>query len=63
MSNLLTVEEVAARLQLSEYRVYELTRQGAMPHVKIGRLIRFTEAQIEEFVDGLCQKASWKMGR
>ena len=44
---LLDAKEVAAILQVSTQRVYELTRQGVLPRVRIGaRQIRFEETRL-----------------
>lgn len=45
----LTVESVAARLGISEYQVQQAYRSGVLPHRKVGRLVRFTEADLEQF--------------
>ena len=37
----LTAEEVAELLRVDIGTVYSLARQGALPHVKIGRVYRF----------------------
>ncbi len=44
-----TIPEVAAILKLSEYRCYELARQGKLPHNKIGKSVRVTAAQLAAF--------------
>lgn len=47
-----TIPEVAAILKLSEYRCYELARQGKLPHNKIGKSVRVTAAQLAAFQKG-----------
>lgn len=47
---LLTIPEVAPRLKVSEYRAYELARQGKLRAVKIGKSVRVTPSAIQEFV-------------
>lgn len=47
---LLRVDEVAARLDLSEPRVYALARQGILPSVRLGRQLRFSPEVLEEFI-------------
>jgi excisionase family DNA binding protein len=51
MSPLLTVEDVARRLQLSRWLVYDLVKAGRLKAVRLtpGRL-RFTEEAVEEAV-------------
>jgi len=46
---LLTAEEVSEILRLSTWQVYELARQGAIPHVRIGRLVRFRADILDEW--------------
>lgn len=46
---LLTANEVAKILRLSTWQVYELARQGAIPHVRIRRLVRFRADAIDEW--------------
>ena len=56
LHDLLTVEEVATMLKVSKGWVYEHTRsRGAprserLPHVKIGKYVRFHPALIREFL-------------
>jgi DNA binding domain, excisionase family len=38
--SLLTVEETAALLRIGRNTCYELLRQGQIPHIRLGRLIR-----------------------
>lgn len=45
--HLLTFEQLADRLQLSESNVRSMCRRYYWPHVRLGRSIRFTEEQIE----------------
>jgi excisionase family DNA binding protein len=47
-----SVEWVAARLGVSRWQVYELAKRGEIPHVKLGRLVRFDEAALEAFIRG-----------
>jgi excisionase family DNA binding protein len=44
---LLTAKELAARWQVREQHVYALARDGGVPHVRIGRYVRFRLAAIE----------------
>ena len=47
---MLRVAEVAKRLDLPEKRLYILAREGIIPHVRLGRSIRFNEAEIEAWI-------------
>jgi excisionase family DNA binding protein len=49
--NLLTVKEAAAFLRLSPDTIYRATKAGTLPHVRIGRSIRFSEEALEEFLE------------
>lgn len=44
------VAPVAERLDLPERRVYELVRAGVLPHVRVGRSIRFDLDAIEKWI-------------
>lgn len=48
---LLRVAAVAAILDLPERRVYQLARAGVLPHVRVGRSIRFDKSKIEEWIE------------
>ncbi|MBI2304632.1 MAG: helix-turn-helix domain-containing protein [Chloroflexi bacterium] len=52
---LLKVEEVMARLQISRPVVYRLLQSGELPSLKIGRSRRVSEAALEEFIQA-CQE-------
>ena len=42
LPRLLTAAEVAGQTGLSAARVYELVRAGQIPHVRLGRAVRFS---------------------
>lgn len=46
---LLTADELAARWQVPRSQVYRLTREDALPTVKLGRYYRYQLAAVEEF--------------
>jgi excisionase family DNA binding protein len=48
----LKVAELAQILQVKPTTIYTWVRQGRIPHTRIGRLVRFTLAQIEKFTNG-----------
>ncbi len=50
MERLHDVPEVAAILRVTPSTIYTWTRQGQLPYVRVGRLIRFTPEQITEFL-------------
>lgn len=46
------VPEVAAYLRVDKAAVYEMIRDGALRHVRIGRLIRVPQSALDEFLAG-----------
>ncbi len=53
---LLTVQEVAELLRVPASWVYERTRRRGserMPHVKMGKYVRFRPTEIEAYLEGL----------
>ena len=46
---LLTADQLAERWQVSREHVYRLTRDGAIPTVKLGRYYRYRLDQIERW--------------
>lgn len=51
--SLLQAEDVAAQLGVSKDWVYSEVRAGRIPHVKLGRYVRFRAESIEEWIAGL----------
>ena len=49
---LLTAEELAARWQVERSHVYRLSREGAIPAVRLGRYYRFRLDAIERWEIG-----------
>lgn len=47
----LTCAEVAALLDATPARVYELARRGLIPCVRLGRSVRFLEEKILEWLE------------
>jgi len=50
MEELFTLQEVAVKLKLSASTLYRYVEKGIMQHQKIGRKIRFTNANINDFL-------------
>lgn len=46
-----TVTDVAAFFQVSKAYIYELVKRRQIPHGKIGRLVRFEQAEILKWWD------------
>ena len=61
LDELLTVEEVAALLKVSPSWVYEHTRSRGtprserLPHVKIGKYVRFEARALRAFIEKKCR--------
>jgi len=47
---LMTVEDLAAFLRLRRSTLYELVRAGRVPHVRLGRHIRFERSEIARWL-------------
>jgi excisionase family DNA binding protein len=45
----LTAEDVAARLQIPRWSIYELVKRGDLPHLRIGKRLRFRLADLERW--------------
>jgi excisionase family DNA binding protein len=50
---LLTAEEVAGLLQVTKGWVYEQTRRDSMPHIRLGRYVRFRRSAVERWISSL----------
>ena len=48
-SELLTIRQVAARLNVPESRAYELARQGKLPAVRIGKYVRISADALAQY--------------
>ncbi|MCA9305051.1 MAG: helix-turn-helix domain-containing protein [Phycisphaerales bacterium] len=53
----LSMDEAALALGLSRRKVWELTNCGHLPHVRIGRAIRYPVAALSAWVDA--QTTGW----
>ncbi len=47
-----TPEELARKLQISKYTVYEMVKRGDLQAHHVGRQIRITEGQLRSFLNG-----------
>ena len=50
LSQHLTAEQVAKGLGLTQNYIYRLARAGEIPYVRIGRTVRFSEAELEKWL-------------
>lgn len=53
MEDLLTAAQVGKKLSIKTRTIYEWVRCGLIPHVKLGRLVRFRQDEVEKWLDGL----------
>lgn len=47
---LLTPEQVAEQLGVKKSTIYKWTHEGYIPHVKLGRLVRFRQPDIDVWI-------------
>ncbi|MBM4258548.1 MAG: helix-turn-helix domain-containing protein [Deltaproteobacteria bacterium] len=52
LSQILTVPQAAAQLQVSERTIYEWLREGKLPGRKIGKVWRLSAQVLNEFMRG-----------
>jgi len=50
---LLTADEVAALLRVTKAWVYAETRRNALPHIRLGRYVRYREVAIHSWVEAI----------
>ena len=50
MDKLMTVDDVARKLQVHKQSVYRWMYAGKLEHTKVGRAVRFTESQVRRFL-------------
>jgi excisionase family DNA binding protein len=51
MERLLTVDQIAAYLQVKPSTIYQWTHEGYIPHVKLGNLVRFKVSTIDRWLE------------
>ena len=47
---LLTAKQVAGILQITQARVYEMSRENLLPTVRLGRQVRYDEDSLREWI-------------
>lgn len=52
LPDVLTVQQVAEVLQCSDKHVYGLAAKGALPRIKVGRLVRIPKRGLVELLNG-----------
>lgn len=53
MDSLMTVNEAAAYLKLCPVTIYRKTTAGTLPHLRIGRSIRFVKDDLDAYIRSL----------
>ena len=51
MQLLLTPKQAAAALEISPRKLWSLTNEGEIPHLKIGRLVRYSVADLTTWIE------------
>jgi len=51
LPRLLTARQVADQTGIPLSRVYELTREGDLPHVRMGRAVRYSAPALRAWID------------
>lgn len=51
MTDYLTIEELCDRLKLKKSYIYDLTFTKKIPHIKVGRHLRFKWDEIEKWLE------------
>ena len=57
---LLTLAEAAAFLKVPKSWIYERTRSGGIPHLKLGKYLRFPRADLLQWIETQRRSASKK---
>ena len=50
MDTIYTIEEVALMLKVSIYAVRQWVRMGKLDHMRVGKMIRISQEQLEDFI-------------
>lgn len=50
-NRILTVKEAAAILRISQSKLYQMVKDGKVPHVSLGGRVIFPEARLMEWVN------------
>ena len=51
LPRLLSAQDVSDATGLPKWRVYELTRSDDIPHVRLGRAVRYSAQALAEWID------------
>ena len=53
MSNLKSVSDLSVILGCQKITIYRLVRQGKIPHRRIGALLKFSDSDIETYLESV----------
>jgi PTS system nitrogen regulatory IIA component len=59
-TNVLTINEVVKKLQMSKSTIYKYAENGKIPSFKIGACLRFFKKEIDKYLLNLSQKKEIK---
>ena len=51
MATLINVKELSTALNLSRFRIYRMVEAGGIPHVRIGRTVRFDPDKVDRWLE------------
>lgn len=51
MEKYLTIDELCHILRVKKHYVYALTSQGLIPYTKVGRFLRFSQSEIQDWLN------------
>lgn len=55
---LLTQEQAAAALNISERKFWDIVRDGGIPRVRVGRCLRFRPSDLQKWIDAQVARES-----
>ena len=53
-----TIRDVAQATKLCERTLFSLVKSGELPHLKIGRSLRFSVKEIEQWIESKASKSA-----
>lgn len=60
-SEFLTISEISQHLNIAESTLYLLVEKRAIPHYRVGRLIRFKLGDVDRWMEGRCRRETTVM--
>jgi excisionase family DNA binding protein len=53
MENILTIDDVSKKLQMSKSTIYKYAEKNSIPSFKIGTCLRFFENEIDDYINAI----------